>query len=256
MNLAPILNAFPRKTRVTFIHAVTGKEIGIQKMKPEELPLSFTRPHTMELNGISWRVMQAVPVYAKEFNLDYKLTLYIQESSSVNRHGMSDLPTICNDHPVLYQESLFNDFVLNISSGQWRQLEFFSQSFLSIVQEEITRVENILSPGEGVNTLLGYKDIYTRNKIPDIALAIPFDEFCRQYHILEKGAVNFNGNGFIQDGVSLRSKNYTYYGKVNKNIIEELYLESFESVDEEFYELTSSYSLALADWCNGMIITI
>lgn len=257
MNLEPILNAFPKKTRVTFVHAISGKLIGVQKMKPEQIPGSFTKPVTITWDGIEWRVMKAEPIHAKDYIIDRKLTLHVQEADSVN---LSDtgftIPTICDDLPPLTDQPVFTDFVLKLPKQKWRQLELLPKSLLAEIQAKMIEVQSILFPEVQINTLTGYKAMFIRNNNPEDLLSISIEEFCRDFNIEKKGSIEFSGSGFIQNGFAFSNSNYIYYGTLKGNEIAELCIEAFESVDEEFCQVASAYDLFLADWCNAKILMV
>ena len=255
MNAAPFINLFNGKTRVTFIHAITGKLIGVHKMKPEQLPVAFNKPTSIDLQGTTWRVVQAEPVHAKEFTINNKLTLHVQEETSINPVLIhAGVPTICSDQPVPVSEPLFTDFLLEITEYRWHQHEFFPLTLLPVVQEEMLQVESFLLPVDGINTLLGYQNIYRRKIARTEPLSISLNEFCECMSIRERGGIRLPADGFVQNGIALRSDNYIYYGVVKDGVLEELCLDTFESVDEEFCGIASAYDLVLADWCNGKII--
>src|SRR5688572_7604115 len=116
MNLSPLLNAFPKKTKVTLIHAITLKTIGVYKIKEDALPNAFNKPTIIELGGTKWRVMLANPINAKEYTIANKLTLHVQEVNSINSATIGfDYPSICDDHPELVDHQLFRDFILMIT---------------------------------------------------------------------------------------------------------------------------------------------
>lgn len=256
MDARPFISLFNGKTRVTFIHAITGDLIGVCKMTTEQLPASFNKPTRIEFEGNAWRVMRADPVHAKEFTIDNKLSLYVQENHFVDCGKMGfDVATISKDIPSLTSQSLFDNFLLNITGNEWRQLEFYPVSSFPLIQKEILEIESVLFPADNANTLDGYKTMHTRKKISPELVNIPFEEFCSLLNIVEKGAVRF-GNGFVENGFAFRSVDHTYYGIIRDNVIEELCLEKFECLDEEIYELSSKYDLLLADWCNGKIIML
>jgi hypothetical protein len=257
MNLGPLINAFPRKIRVTFIHAVTKRQIGIQKMKPEELPSSFNKPIIIKWEGTEWRIMNAEPINGQGIILADKLTLYVEETHSVKPHSVGfNIATICPDWPEFTEKPLFNDFSIQLSKEQWRQLEFLPITLLATIQEEMQEIEPILFPKDGTNTLKGYKSMHSRKNIFAQPHDIFVSEFCNRMNIIQKGNIRLEEKGFIQEGFAFRSDSYTYYGLVKKDSIKELCLHNFESVDEEFFQIAEGYNLILADWCNGKLIMI
>lgn len=72
-----------------------------------------------------------------------------------------------------------------------------------------------------------------------------------------KGAIAFSGHaGFVENGFAVRSKNYSYYGTLDGDVIKELALERFESVDDEFALVADRFELLLVGWCRGEITTV
>ena len=255
MNVQALMGLFPQKTRVTLIHATSGKLIGIHKIKPEQLPTTFNKPINIKLQGETWRVMQAEPVNAKDFTLGNKLTLHVQEPLTLDPNILGyNFATICEDIPPMDTGPLFNDFVLDISKDGWLQLQFLAASLLPAVQEELLQIEKILFPGQGINTLSGYKNMHIRKKISSYPLNISNAEFCELSGIKQKGGVRYNSADFVQNGFVYRSDNYTYYGIIEGDRIAELCLLSFESADEELLQTMSFFNLILADWCNARVI--
>jgi hypothetical protein len=254
MDLRPLIN-FIGRTHVTFINATTGKLIGVQKMKADQLPVSFNKPILIEFNGLEWRVMKAVPVHAKEFTLENKLILHVENPKTISQPLGYNFPSICLEFPESsLTEPLYNDFYLDISKERWRQFEFFPPSLLPVVQEELEKIMDILYPSSNANTLHGYFDLHIRKNIRQEPLNIPFDSFCEKINAKDKGGIRNASNGYIRNGFAIRTENHTYYGTLKDSLIEELNLESFESVDEEFFVLASYYELVLADWCNAKLI--
>lgn len=255
MDALPFINMFTGKTKVTFIHAITGKILGTQKVKPEHLPASFNKPTNIEFEGAEWRVLQAKPIHAKEFKVTNKLTLHIQEPASIYPEAIgSDYPTICNNWPELVTEPLFSDSSLDISKDMWRQIEFFPSVTLPFIQEEMIKVETILFPKENVNTLRGYQDMYIRKEIHSESLNISFDEFCKLVYTTIKGSIKVEETNFVKNSFVVHSDNYTYYGTIEEDKIKQLCITQYESMDEELCQVCATYDLALVDWCNGKII--
>lgn len=256
MNLGPLLNAFPKKIRVSFIHATTRNLIGIYEISPSKLPISFIKPTNIELEGAYWRVMQANPIHATEFTLNNKLTLYVQETSAIDPTYIgSDIPTISNEIPALTSDSLYEGPPLKISRQQWRQIEFFHTTAIPALQEEMAEIASVLFPEKDVNTLLGYKNIYTRKYIDQIILNVSLDEVYQRINVSEIRSLYLSENNqYIENGIKIQTANHTYYGIVNKNQITVLGLKEFDSIDDEIYSLMNHYDLVLADWCNGRII--
>jgi hypothetical protein len=257
MNLAPILNAFPKKIQVRFIHASSGQLLGVHKMKPDQLPPAFDKPTYIEFEDKQWRVMHADPLHTNELATATKLVLHVAEPGSIDPATIwADFPTICTDWPEDSPEPLFPDFILDVKKESWRQLEILPVDLLTEVQEEMVTIETFLYPGEDISTLPCYKNVYPRKTIVPGISHIGKEEFCALLNIHKKGAIRHFSGDFVKNGFAFCSDNYTYYGILKGDRIEELYLQDFESIDEEIYELVTAYNLLLADWRNGKIIMV
>lgn len=255
MNLGPILTAFPGKVRVTFIHADSLDIIGIDKIKAEKLPHSFNKPTHIEWKGVEWRVLKAEPADAKQFKINNRLTLHVQDTKLIDPKTFGfDIPSICIDLPDFTNGLHTEEPFIHLSKDNWRQLEFFPLSLLDRIQKHMVDINEKLYPGGGTNTLLGYKNIHSRTKVQE-RLGIPLSDFSVQASIHKIGAVIFSENKIVKNCISLYSENYIYYSIIEDNIMIDLCISSFECVDEEFYKIVSTYNLGLADWCNGKIIT-
>ena len=54
----------------------------------------------------------------------------------------------------------------------------------------------------------------------------------------------------------MQSDNYEYYGTLVNNRITHLSITGFDSVDDEFSQLVSTWELLLVDWVLGSITTL
>jgi hypothetical protein len=80
-----MFSLFAKKVKVTFINNTNGELIGINKMKPEQLPESFDRPTTMHLQEEEWTVAvrSANNIYYGTLEDDIIKELCLQEFDSV-----------------------------------------------------------------------------------------------------------------------------------------------------------------------------
>ena len=262
MNYAKIIDGalklFPKKIKVTFINAVTGDLVGKFKLPPELLPAKFNKPTTIEVNGQLWRVLQANPVDADDFLFTKKLTLHVQENEQVEATSVgSPVATSAWPLPERSTENLFDEFVLDLSPDQWRQIEFLPVSMQEVVQQEMKEIEPILHPGKGENPLLGFHNTYIRNVIGNQNNVIPFNEFYSLVNGREKGALRFcvSENQYMQHGFALHSDNYLYYGTVQNGQIRDLCISQFDAFDEELFVVLNHFRLLMADWCEGRIVS-
>lgn len=256
MNLQFLSDITPRKVKVNFVRAFNRESIGMDKINLNELPFSFNKPTIIEWREIQWRVLMAEPGNADEFSITRKLTLHVQENNLVDHSEIGfNEATICDDRPVVTRDRLYDSFVIYKTAQQWKQFEFVPQSIIPIIEEEIEIVRTILFPTDGRNTLLGYKQRHQRRG-RNQTLAIHASKFHELVGNAECGDLHFDGKGYVGQGMAWRSDNHTYYGLVNTTGIAELFVDTFDSVDEELYRIINNFSLALVDWCGARIITI
>lgn len=256
-----MFDLFKRSTiHVQFIDASTNEKIGVANMKEEQLPLSFSKPVTMQLQNKEWQIIKAEPEDAFQFKETKHLTLWLSrfEKPDPNEIRFS-IPTISNETPPSLTESLLADFEITLHEDDWRQIELLPLTLLPAIQEEMTEVEAILFPDDETENKNGYDKIHVRTKIGTTSLNISFDEFCDVVNTSQNGVIkiaNVNGTGYVQNGFAIKSANYTYYGTLEDNFIKELCLKSFESMDDEMALVCSKYNLVMIRWLEGSITTI
>ncbi|HEY4150698.1 MAG TPA: hypothetical protein VGM41_17290, partial [Chitinophagaceae bacterium] len=79
-----MLSFFKKTIEVNFIDEVSGKTIGLSKMKPEQLPDAFDKPTTLQIAGKEWQVINAEPVYSSDFIRSGKLTIHLKSIEHVH----------------------------------------------------------------------------------------------------------------------------------------------------------------------------
>lgn len=260
MNYAKVIDAalqlFPKKINVTLIHAVSGEKIGKNKLQLDQLPATFSKPATLNIEGQSWRILKAHPLSADDITIYKKLTLHVVENelseAHVNRYNVATYPAgnfEADDKP------LFADFTLDITTDDWLQYQFLPVSALPIIQEEIAQISPLLTTDSSNNPLLGYSDSHIRQQTAPISVNIPLTEFCEQMQVQSVGNIRFRGDtSYIQNGFALQTDNYLYYGLLQNDHITHLCLTYFDCIDDEFMLLTTNYRVALVDWCGARII--
>lgn len=253
-----MLGFFDKKVKVTFIDNANDETLGISKMLSDQLPDSFEKPTTLQFQDKEWHVIKADPVNKQEFMITKKLTLHLAEVGFLDPENvLYTVPTISNELPAMVDIKLFDEFVIELHEDDWRQIEFLPVDILPAVQDEMAAVEAILFPEDETERSFGFKSIHVRSKIGSRHLSIPFADFCASVNIEAKGAIALSGYpGFVENGGSIRSGNYTYYGTLEGDIIKELCLVQFESVGDEFAIVADRFKLMLVSWCRGQITTI
>lgn len=243
---------FPKKVSVHLVHAVHGTKLGTHKFDNELIPETFTKPTILEVGEKQWQITKSVCDREESYLRSKILTLHVQEPESFTLGNRSMVPSMDGIIPNQVDHSFFDQFTLSVAADDWRQLEFLPISQLTIIQEDLKIIDFILARSK--DPLQGFDGLHTRNSIPKNILTIPFGEFCDTIQVIEKGNVSFEANPFVQDGFALRSGNYTYYGILKDNIITDLCIEQFETVDEEFSLLISKFELVFIDWCNAKML--
>jgi hypothetical protein len=204
------------------------------------------------MNGTSWRIVKAFVAKESSYLRGKKLVLHVQQPTEFSQGGKFMVPTRVSSLPAAVNDCLFDNFTIPVSADDWCQLEFLSNEHSPVIQKDINIIASILSAPDAI---LGYDKLHIREYREAYRLAIPFDGFCAALSGSEKGNLSLNG-GFIENGFALRTDNYTYYGILNGNIIQQLALQTFDCADDEFMDILSNYGLVLADWCNADILSI
>lgn len=256
-----MFNLFKKSTiRVQFINANTDEIIGVADMKEEQLPVSFSKPTTMQLKNEEWNIIKAEPEDAFQFKETKQLKLWLSKIEQVDPNTiLFSIPTISNELPKLTTENIASDFELTLREDDWRQIEFLPLSLLPIVQEEMTAVEAILFPDDEPKNNKGFATIHVRTKISASNLNISFDEFCNAVNTPQKGVLKIasvEGIKDVQNGFALKSSSYVYYGILENGFINTLCLQSYESMDDELAVVCSKYNLVFVSWLDGSITTV
>jgi hypothetical protein len=253
-----MLGFLDKRIKVTFVDKSNDEILGVSKMIPDQLPDSFDKPTTFQFLEKEWQVIKADPVNKEDFRLTKKLTVYLSEVGFMDPQNiLYTLPTISNEVPSTVDTKLFDDFVLELHEDDWRQIEFLPIDILPAIQGEMAAVEAILFPEDETERSFGYNSIHVRSKIGSRHLKIPFSDFCQLITVESKGSIAFSGySGFVENGFAVHSNNYTYYGTLEGDVIKELGLQRFESVDDEFALVADKFELLLVSWCRGQITTV
>lgn len=261
MNYAKVLDAaltmFPKKVKVTCIDGVTEQPIGRYKVLLHQLPTVFDKPVTLTIDGNEWRVIKAKPHHSDEFSIFKKLTLHVLNKEQLQQAPLGhNLPTRHAIIPSTNATPFYEQFTIDLLPDEWLQMEFLSASELAKIQEEVALIDPIILAENGKNPLLGYETQHVRNQTAHLGVDIPFDAFCASIQVNKKGNIRIAGNDFVENGFALQSDNYEYYGTLVNNCITRLSITTFDSVDDEFSQLVSTWDLVLVNWVKCSITTI
>jgi len=261
MNYAKVLDAaltlFPKKIMVTCIDGITGQQIGKYKLPVSQVPLVFNKPVTTTIDGHEWRVIKADPVNPDDITIFKKLTLHVLDKNQLQQTSLGHaVPTRHASSPLTTPTPFYEQFTLDITADDWLQMEFLPAQSLPLIQEELAFIDPILLTENTSNLLLGYNSLHVREITAQLGANIPFDAFCAELSVNQKGNIRLAGGDFIKNGFAFRTDNYEYYGTVENNQITHLCLTAFDCIDDEFTQVVTNWDLVLASWCNGSIMTV
>lgn len=245
------------KIRVKLIETLDNDLIGEVDLSPEQLPQSFKEQTTMHVGDKDWLVVRAEPEDYSDFYKSRELTLWVKPVASIDPSLIRySIPTISNELPGLSDFSHLTDFTLTLHEDDWRQIELLPSHTLRVIQQEMADVEAIIFPEEDpeFNSLNGFDKLHVRRRIGEHLLSIPLEEFCEKAGITERGNIRFQGyDGFVENGFALKGSNYTWYGIAENEVIRDLALGFFESIDDEIVSILKHYDLLMVEWCRGSI---
>ncbi|HUP12628.1 MAG TPA: hypothetical protein VM187_10460, partial [Niastella sp.] len=246
-----------RKVMVTCIDGVTEQPIGKYKVMLHHLPTVFDKPVTLTIEGNEWRVIKASPHHSNEFSVLRKLTLHVLNKDQLQQTPLGhNLPTRHAIVPAITATPYYENFTIDLLPDEWLQMEFLPATELPRIQEEIALIDPIILAENGTNPLLGYNTQHIRHQTAHLGVDIPFDEFCASIQANSKGNVRIAGSDYVENGFAVQSDNYGYYGTLVNNRITHLSLIAFDSVNDEFSQLVSTWGLVMVNWVQCIITTI
>ena len=247
---------FSKKTNITLIDAETGNIISKHNLDSRSLPESFNKPTIINIEDDKWQILKVEILRKGSYLSAPKLLFHVTSPDNFKMGDNFLVPTQqpLTEHETTEHNTLFRDYTLARSFEQWLQLEFLPIGNTDLIQEANTTIEAILNTPDENNHLLGYSTNYIRNITYKYQLEIAFDDFCAFINPIQRGNISLRANSFIQNGFSLQSANYDYYGIVEDGIIRKLAIQTFNYVDDELTDLLAKYELLFIDWCNASII--
>lgn len=243
----------PKKNRVTLIRASTKEKIGDYKFREEQLPEKFDKPTLLEAGGKVWRIIEANLVRESSYLFSKRLVLTVEDPGLLDLPGLFTVPSSAYG-ALSYVEKNAGENIFTLTPDDWRQFEFLRVDQIALIQAEIENVDRIINPIVPVNTLLGYQENHIRSEALNNSLKISFEEFVELVEASDAGFVSVKPDHMIENGFSINSERYIYYGRLDENVIVELAIHGFESVDDEVLLITSRLGLVLVDWCNARLL--
>lgn len=243
---------FPKKQKIVLVRAFSDEKIGEYKIGEEQLPGEFNKPTCVEIGGFNWRIIKANVVREASYFFSKKLVLHVEEAEVFSVSGKYTVPTKSIENAEFVNENA-EPVLINIPSEEWRQIEFLPAEKIDQIQYSLDNIKRILDMAEEGNALLGYDEVYLRSEQFNNSLQLPFDEFVEMVEAVNVGYVSFGRNGIVKKGFALESRQNIYYGICENDIIVELGVQNFESIDDEIIRITTRYGLVFVDWCSARI---
>lgn len=245
---------FNKKIEV-LLESAQGEKLGKHKVEEILIPETLNRPLIIEIDNILWRIIDAKVIREKSILRSRKIRLRVVEFDKFIDNGRYLTPTLAHPIPESFDKNGSPDHTLFLSKQEWRQFEFLPASMNTIIHEELSAVEKILSPEVSPHPLLGYTEVHYRRIIGEKKLSIPVESLCSLLKGNLQGEVTIQLQSIVNSFV-LRTDNNIYYGICENGMIRELCLHNYESVDDEFMLITSAFDLVMADWCNATYVYI
>lgn len=247
-----VAGLFGKKVTVT-MELPGGRKLGVYKMEEGSIPEAFLKPMIIEFEGRIWRVISARNIRSGSILRSRQVYLQVVEAALFKNEKFL-IPTKAYPQPDTSWPPMAGNHLF-LSADDWRQYEFFPHSAAGIIHEELRAVESVLNPDQNPEPLLGYDRIHIREAVGEGQLNIPADSLLNLLQQPVEGIVFWDELPVLNSFV-IRTGTNTFYGICKEGVIRSLCLYNYESVDDDFMEITSAFGLAMADWCNAAFIFI
>jgi hypothetical protein len=252
-----------------FIDASTGKAIGKVDMPEERLPQSFALATTFHIADEDWNVIKAEPMTAEEFLQAGKLVIILQKVVKIPTNNiLFTVPTLCNEIATVRAGSTKQGKnVLELHEDDWRQIEFLSTSYLSVISAELTQVMHIYRDAS-VNTgrFVAFKHVHLRQQfnapLQEEILLDQLEHFFPSVSYRYEGVSYQQSEGLIEGGFAFKIATTLCYGQQVEGVMKVLGLKVGEEVPEAnkgladaLREFMATYHLCLVDWFAPQLIT-
>lgn len=245
---------FNKKAEV-LLESAQGERLGNYKVEETLIPEVLNKPSVIEIENKLWRIIGVKEMREKSILRSRKICLRVVEVDKFIDNDRHLTPTLAYPIPEIFDKNDSSEHSLFLSHEEWRQFEFLPASMNVVIEKELSAVEKILSPEISPDPLLGYSQVHYRKAIGSKKLSIPVKSFCsllnRNIHGVVLLQLQSIANSFV-----LRTDSNTYYGVCEDGMILDLCLYNYESVDDEFQLITSTFDLVMADWCNASYVYI
>jgi hypothetical protein len=190
---------------VDFVDADSGEVFAYTEMPSFQLPELFGAGSTMNIGGMPWLVVRAIPDNAMDFRRTGKLRLEMRRPTAADADPnvvIYSFPTIADSIPGIDPDSsAAGKHVLQITEDDWRQIEFIGFKWEFRVDPEMEAIRTIRRDHRQG---LGFNSIYMRDSIPEplAGVTITLDELI----------LTFGQGTRIYDGIAYQGTAGIVYG--------------------------------------------
>jgi hypothetical protein len=246
----------PKAVRVEFIDADTGKSLFRTDSPPGQLPESFSKPTSVQIEGVEYDVIRAEPSDAASYLKSARLKLWVRKRVFVplNRILFS-LPTITDRLPSLVEASGKGDF-FDLHEDDWRQVELVSSEVVDLVDAEIAEISRV---HQEARVEWGWSRMHVRRE-PARPLGKTRIALDRLHARFRTDVRRFDGlrmkgeEGLVQGGFAFETGSLlVVYGQAEHGILTccGIVPRSAPADAAPLAEFCDEFSLWLVDWCRA-----
>jgi hypothetical protein len=259
MGLFSRKNTPPSLVTVHFINAQTGETLGIDDLRPEDLPSSFSPNMTLHIGGTDWSVAEAIPQNAEDFRKSGQLTLKLHKIESMNpKDILFSLPSISKELAESVPNTPFSDFNTVLHADEWRQSEFLHPSKKELMDSEVAKVQEIWDNHkvDTASDFAGFNRCHMRDTIGEPALQLSFSQLKSLLGTQSVGSVKFEDEtGFVENGFSLKTEHSAFYGTLAGDTVTLLGISEYSGDSlPEINKLVGETGSIFIRWYDGQFI--
>lgn len=246
----------PKAVRVEFLDADTGKSLFKTDSPPGQLPESFAKPTSLQIEGREYDVIRAEPADAASYLKSARLRLWVRKRVFVplNRILFS-LPTIGDRLPTVVEAPARGDF-FELHEDDWRQVELVSSQVLEAVDAELAEVARV---HREARVEWGWSRMHVRREParPLGETGIPLDRLRGRFRT---DARRFDGlrmkgeEGLVQGGFAFETGSLlAVYGQEERGVLTccGIVPRSAPADAEPLAAFCADAALWLVDWCRA-----
>jgi hypothetical protein len=155
---------FSKTVAVTFVDDGTDTDVAKSDIPLDQLPDTFALDTQLDMAGVPYTVVAAVPQTKSEFAKTKRLTVRLRKLESIDPKSiLFSLPSICGSALPECATSAPVGTVLVLHEDDWRQCEFVSVEHRSAASSEFSAIRDIHATAAAK---VGWRKIHVRERIP------------------------------------------------------------------------------------------